>query len=149
MPTLSEKLLRQDNFPQVIADCKALVEAELASKSGVSAAAIKVAYKAVTAFAPGYYDHALNNLLPSFIQQLDPYWADFVNSGGSSFGDYLSKNGGSVSESLLAVTDQVAGTSSKAAVVRAYKAVRGGASKNIEAALPNLGDLLQRYMARP
>lgn len=149
MPTLSEKLLRQDNFPHVVADCKSLIEQELASKSGVSAAGLKLAYKAVTAFAPGYYDSAITNMLPSFVQQLDPYWADFVNSGGSSFGDYLAKNGDDACESLLAVTDQLAGTSSKGAVVKAYKSVRGGAGKHIEAALPNLGDLVQRYMARP
>ncbi|MBO0820875.1 MAG: hypothetical protein J2P26_08515 [Nocardiopsaceae bacterium] len=149
MPTLSEKLLRQDNFPNVVADVKGLVDQELASKSGVSAAAMKVAYKAVTAFAPGYYDSAVTNMLPSFVQQLDPYWAHFVNSGGSSFGDYLAKNGEAVSESLLSVTDRLAGTSSKGAVVRAYKTVRGGAGRHITEALPNLGDLVQRYMTRP
>ena len=149
MPTLSEKLLRQDNFPHVVADCKSLIEQELASKSGVSAAGLKLAFKAVRAFAPGYYDNAVSNMLPSFVQQLEPYWAHFVNSGGSSFGDFLSKNGDAASESLLAVTDQLAGTSTKGAVVKAYKTVRGGAGKNIQEALPNLGDLVQRYMARP
>lgn len=149
MPTLSEKLLRQDNFPNVIADCKSLIEQELSNKSGVSAAGLKVAYKAVTSFAPGYYDQALNAMVPEFIQQLDPYWDHFLNSGGSSFGDYLSKDGEQVSESLLSVTDQLAGTSNRAGVVRAYKAVRGGAGKNIQEALPNLGDLVQRYMGRP
>jgi hypothetical protein len=149
MPTLSEKLLRQDNFPHVVADVKGLVDQELAGKSGVSAVAMKIAYKAVTAFAPGYYDSAVTNMLPSFVEQLDPYWAHFVNSGGSSFGDYLAKNGEAVSESLLSVTDQLAGTSSKGAVVRAYKTVRGGAGRNITEALPNLGDLVQRYMGRP
>ena len=86
MPTLSEKLLRQDNFPNVIADCKSLIEQELGNKSGVSAAGLKVAYKAVTSFAPGYYDQALHAMVPEFIQQLDPYWEHFLNSGGSSFG---------------------------------------------------------------
>lgn len=149
MPTISEKLLRSDNFPNVVMDVKSLVDQELASKSGVSGTALKVAYKAVTAFAPGYYDSAVTNMVPSFVQQLDPYWDDFLNSGGSSFGDYLAKNGDAVSESLLQVTDQLAGTSSRGSVVKAYKAVRGGASKHIEEALPALGDLVQRYMARP
>jgi len=149
MPTLSEKLLRENTFPTVVADVKGLVEAELASKSGVSGTAIKVAYKAVTAFAPGYYDSAVTAMLPSFVQQLDPYWAEFVNSGGASFGDYLSKNGDAVSEALLSVTDQLAGSSSRGAVVKAYKTVRGGAGKHIQEALPGLGDLVQRYMARP
>lgn len=149
MPTLSEKLLRQDNFPHVVTDVKALVDQELASKSGVSGTAIKVAYKAVTAFAPGYYDSAITNMLPSFVQQLDPHWQGFLGSGGASFGDYLAKNSDAVSEDLLSVTDQLAGSSSKGAVVKAYKTVRGGAGKHIQEALPALGDLVQRYMARP
>jgi hypothetical protein len=149
MPTLSEKLLRQDNFPNVIADCKSLIEQELSNKSGVSATGLKLAYKAVTSFAPGYYDHAMKAMVPEFIQQLDPYWAHFVSSGGSSCGDYLAKNGEQVSESLLSVTDQLATTSNRGAVVKAYKTVRGGAGKNIQEALPNVGDLVQRYMARP
>ena len=149
MPTLSEKLLRQDNFPQVVTDVKALVEQELANKGGVSGTALKVAYKAVSAFAPGYYDSAVTNMTPSFVEQLDPYWAQFVQSGGSSFGDFLAKNGDDVAESLLSITDNLAGTSSKGAVVKAYKTVRGGAGKHIQEALPGLGDLVQRYMARP
>jgi hypothetical protein len=40
---------------QVVADCQALVEQEIAGKSGISGTAVKVAYKAVTSFAPGYY----------------------------------------------------------------------------------------------
>ena len=149
MPTLSEKLLRQDNFPQVVADCKTLIEQELDNKGGMSGGALKLAYKAVTSFAPGYYDSAVTAMVPSFVEKLDPFWAHFVNSGGSSFGDYLAKNGGQASEALLSVTDQLAESSSRGSVVKAYKTVRGGASKNIEAALPNLGDLVQRYMGRP
>jgi hypothetical protein len=143
--TLSQMLLGPATFPQVVADCRALVDQEISSKNGVSATAVKVAYKAVTAFAPGYYQNALSNMLPSFTEQLEPFWADFVYSGGSSFGDYLAKHGDEVSEALLSVTDQLAGTSSKAAIVRAYKTVRGGASKHIQAALPNLGDMVQKY----
>jgi hypothetical protein len=30
-------------------------------------------------------------------------------------------------------------------IIRAYKSVRGGAGKHIEAALPNLGALVQKY----
>jgi hypothetical protein len=50
-----------------------------------------------------------------------------------------------VSESLLKVTDQMAETSSRAVVVKAYHGVRGSAGRNIEAALPNLGALVQKY----
>ncbi|HEX3513205.1 MAG TPA: hypothetical protein VHT26_04295 [Trebonia sp.] len=144
MATLQEQLLTPENAPHLIADTKALVDSELASK-GITAAPLKGAYKAVTAFAPGYYDEVITAILPGVVYQLEPYWADFLTSGSADFGDYLAKRGGEASESLLAVTDDMAENSGRAAVVRAYRLVRGGASKNIEAALPALGALVQKY----
>ena len=41
----------------------------------------------------------------------------------------------------------MAANSGRAAVVKAYQLVRGGASKNIEPALPALGALVQKYAA--
>ena len=144
MATLQELLLTPENAPQLIADTKALVDSELSSK-GITAAPLKGAYKAVKAFAPGYYDEAITAILPGVVYQLEPYWADFKTSGGADFGDFLSKRPAEVSESLLAVTDDMASSSGRAAVVKAYQLVRGGAGKNIEAALPALGALVQKY----
>ena len=146
MATLQELLLTPENAPHLIADTKALVDSELASK-GITAAPLKAAYKAVKAFAPGYYEEAITAMLPGIVYQLEPYWADFKASGGADFGDYLAKRGDEVSESLLAVTDDMADNSGRAAVVKAYQLVRGGASKNIEAALPALGAMVQKYAA--
>jgi hypothetical protein len=143
--TLQEMLLTPEVKPQVVADCQALVQQELSSNSGISATALKVAYKAVTAFAPGYYQETIGNMLPDMANQLQPFWADFTASGGSEFGDYLAKRSGEVTEALLAVTDNMAGESQRPTIVRAYKAVRGGAGKHIEAALPNLGAMVQKY----
>jgi hypothetical protein len=46
---------------------------------------------------------------------------------------------------MLAVTDHMAEVSGRATIVKAYKMVRGSAGKNIEAALPNLGAMIQKY----
>lgn len=145
MATLHEMLLTPDAFPRVVTDLQALVSSELDSKGGVSGTALKAAYKAITSFAPGYYQQVISVMLPGMTDALQPYWADFLTSGGADFGDYLSKRGGEVSESLLAVTDNMAEISGRPAVVKAYRLVRGGAGKNIEAALPNLGTLVQKY----
>ena len=142
--TLQEMLLAPDVQPRVVADCQSLVNQELASK-GITAAPIKVAYKAVTAFAPGYYQETVNNMLPSVAYQLEPFWADFNASGGSEFGDYLVKRSDEVTQALLSITDGMAGDSQRPTIVKAYKAVRGSAGKNIEAALPNLGAMIQKY----
>jgi hypothetical protein len=144
LATLQELVLTPENAPHLIADTKALVDGELASK-GITAAPLKAAYKAVTAFAPGYYDEAITSILPGVVWQLEPFWADFQTSGGADFGDYLAKRGGEATEALLAVTDDMAANSGRAAVVKAYQLVRGGASKNIEPALPALGALVQKF----
>jgi hypothetical protein len=143
--TLHEMLLTPEAGPRVVADVQALVEQELASKSGISATAIKVAYKAVTAFAPGYYQETIAAMLPDMADALQPFWADFTASGGAGFGDYLSKRPEEVTEALLSVTDHMAEISARPTIVRAYKAVRGGASKHMEPALPSLGAMVQKY----
>ena len=144
MATLQDLLLTTENGPSLIADTQALVDGEISSK-GITAAPLKAAYKVVTTFAPGYYQEAITSMLPGMVYQLEPYWADFSTSGGADFGDYLAKRGPEVSESLLAVTDDMAEKSGRAAVVKAYRLVRGGAGKNIESALPALGAMVQKY----
>jgi hypothetical protein len=147
---LPDILLVDGAKERLTADCQALIDQELNAKSGVSAAALKVAYKVVTTFAPGYYQTILGNLLPSLLEQLQPFWADFHAAGGAgAFGDYLvSRNAnGEVAEALLSVTDRLAKGSQRAVIVKSYNTVRGGAGKHIEAALPNVGALVEKYAA--
>jgi hypothetical protein len=143
---LQELLLTPEKMPHLVADTQALVDNELSNK-GITAAPLKAAYKAVTAFAPGYYQEAITAIIPGVVHQLNPFWADFLASGGADFGDYLAKRGPEASEALLAVTDDMASKSGRGAVVKAYQLVRGGAGKNIETALPALGALIQKYAA--
>jgi len=145
--TLQEILLAPETQPKVMADCFTLIDQELADKSGVSATAVKLAYKTVKSFAPGYFRDTVENMLPLIVEKLEPYWADFNTSGGSEFGDYLAKRGDEVSESLLSVTDGMAAVSKRPTIIKAYRSVRGGAAKHIEAALPRLGDLVVKYAA--
>ena len=146
-PTLPDILQTNGAKQQITADCMALVEQELDAKSGVSAAALKIAYKAVTAFAPGYYQSTVEKLVPRMLDRLQPFWSDFQAGGGGRFGDYLVNRGGEVSEALLTVTDGMARGSNRGVVVKAYNAVREGAGKHIEAALPSLGGLVEKYAA--
>jgi hypothetical protein len=143
--TLQEILLAPDTRPKVASDCYALIQQELADKSGVSAAAVKLAYKTASTFAPGHIQHMINTLLPGMADNLQPFWADFNASGGSAFGDYLAKRGDEVSEAMLSVTDARAKASNRPIIYRAYGTVRGGAAKHVQAALPRVGDLVMKY----
>jgi hypothetical protein len=146
MATLQQVLLAPGTMPNVVADVQTMIDGEIDGKSGLSGAGLKVAYKAVTSFASGYYQSVIESMLPDMVAQLEPFWADFTVAGGW-FGDYLAKRGDVVAEALLSVTDRMARDSERPVVVRAYNAVRGGAAKNIEAALPNLGALVQKHMS--
>jgi hypothetical protein len=144
-PTLHEILLTPDTEPSVVADCLTLIQQEVAGKSGISGAAVKLAYKTARTFAKGYLQSTVESLLPDLVTQLEPYWADFSASGAAGFGDYLAKRSDEVSEALLSVTDARAKISQRPVIIRAYGTVRGGAAKNIAAALPNVGALVEKY----
>jgi hypothetical protein len=143
--TLQQILLAPDVQPRVVSDCLSLIEEQVSEKSGVSGTAVKLAYKTASTFAPGYLRTTVENLLPDIVEALAPYWADFSTSGGSDFGDYLAKRGDEVSEALLRVSDHHAEASNRPVIVKAYQAVRSGAAKHIEAALPAVGKLVLNY----
>ena len=144
MATLQE-MLTPEVEPQFVADCQALIDGEVNGKSGISGTAVKAAYKVAATFAPGYYTETIKSILPDMLDALEPFWADFLESGTAQFGDYLAKRGDEAADALLAVTDRMADVSGRAAIVKAYKMVRGSAGRNIEVALPALGALLQTY----
>jgi hypothetical protein len=143
--TLHEILLAPEIKPYVVDDCNALIEREVAEKSGISGTAVKLAYKTANTFAAGHVRKMVGTLLPGMVDNLQPFWADFLASGGADFGDYLTKRGDEVAEAMLAVTDARAAASGRPVIVRAYRSVRGGAGKHIQAALPQVGDLVLKY----
>jgi len=143
--TLPEILLAPGTQPQVVADCYELIEQEVSDKSGITGAAVKLAYKTVTAFAPGHIRYMVESLLPELADKLQPYWADFRASGSSEFSDYLVKRSDEVAEALLSVTDARAEASDRPTIVKAYRTVRGGAVKQVVGALPRVGDLVMKY----
>jgi Family of unknown function (DUF6918) len=143
--TLHDILTAPQTLPNVVKDGIALVDGQISDKSGISGAAIKLAYKAVTTFSPDHIQYMVYTLMPQMAEKLQPYWDDFLAAGGGSFGDYLAKRGGEVSETLLSITDARAEGSGRPVIVKAYKSVRGSAAKNVQAALPDLGALVQKY----
>jgi hypothetical protein len=143
--TLRQILLAPDAKPRVIADCYALIEQEVSGKSGISGTAVRLAYKTVNTLMPGHVRYMVESLLPEMVDKLEPYWADFISSGGSGFGDYLAKRGEEVSQALLSVTDARAAASGRPTIIKAYGTVRGSAARHVEAALPQVGDLVQKY----
>jgi hypothetical protein len=147
MPTLQETLLAPDTRPHVIADCEDLVDHEVGDMSGVTGAAVRLAYKTVRTFDAGHIPAMIESILPSVAEALQPYWASFTAGfpGSGDFGGYLADREDEVAEALLAITDSRRRASSRATIVKAYNTVRGSAAKHVKATLPALGALVQKY----
>jgi hypothetical protein len=143
--TLHDILLAPRTQPNVVADCEALIDQEVADMSGISGTAVKLAYRTVKTFASDHVHYMVETLLPRMADELQPYWADFNASAGAEFGDYLTKRGDEVAESLLTVTDERGRKSRRPTIVKAYNTVRSGATKHVKAALPQVGALVQKY----
>ena len=150
MPTLQETLLAREILPQLTADCQELIEHEVADMSGVTGAAVRLAYKTVRTFDAGHIRVMIESLLPDVAGALQPYWTSFAAGSrpdSGSFGSYLAAREDEVAEALLAITDDRRRSSERPVIVKAYNTVRGSAVKHVKAALPALGALVQKYQS--
>ena len=144
MPNLSEVLTNDSKKAAVIDDCCALIDAEVKDKGGISGLAIKAGYGAVKGVKPGFVKQVVTDLLPEFAKALDPIYQDAI-TGGKPIASFFGANGGRVAEALLAITDAKAERSKSGVVKGTYDKLRGSAKKNVEAAAPRLGEMVQKY----
>jgi len=86
----------------------------------------------------------VTDLLPDFARALDPIFQDAV-SEKKAIGSYFSANSGRVAEALLTITDAKAERAKSGVVKGTYEKLRGSAKKNVEAAVPRLGEMVQKY----
>lgn len=145
--SLSQQLLAKKNRPAVVTDLVEVVRQEVADKKGVSGAALKTGFATARKVMPDLVRKAVRRLLPDAARALDPFWDAYVAEGGSDFGAYLARRGDEVSAALLAITDARAEASSKDALKKVYRALRGKADAHVQAALPRLGATLQKHAA--
>lgn len=131
----------------MVKDAEGLVESEVSSKSGISGMAIKAGYKAVRAIKPELIPEAIDNLLDRFVERMEPFYESWVGSGKTStFGQYLNDRSTEVTNALLAVTDARAQKSS-GTVKATYQRLRPQGEKNVKAALPGLGRIIDKYIS--
>lgn len=146
MATLEQMLLSSENFPKVISDCKTLIDKQVAQRKGLSGMAIKGGYKAVKRFRPDVIETSLESLLPEFVQKLEPFWQEYEEKGGSlTMRQFLQGNSSRVASALLSITDERARKTDLKVLKSAYSKLRPFAQENVEQALPDVGDLVQRY----
>jgi hypothetical protein len=144
MASLREILGSGEKRTTLIDDSLRLVDAEVDDKSGLSGIAIKTAYKVVKGVSPGFLPQAVDHLMDSFLDALDPIYQESVARGVAPRA-HLEANADRAADALLGITDARA-RSAKNQVVRAtYERLRGQAKKHVLAAIPRLGELFERH----
>jgi len=144
MPKLPEVLTSEAKKPAVVDDCLALIDAEVADKSGISGLAIKAGYAAVKGVKPGFIKQVVADLLPEFADALDPLYQQ-AQSESKPVAAFFDANTSKVADALLAITDAKAQKSKSGVVKGTYDKLRGTAKKNVEAAVPRLGKMIEKH----
>lgn len=147
METLKERLTAPERRERVVADVVGLVESEVKSKGGISGMAIKAGFAAVNKVKPTLIRDAVNNLLERFIEQVEPFYKHWNEEGRTqSLENYLSGRTSDVANALLKVTDDRAAKVEAGLVQKTYLKLRPTGQRNVEAAVPGLGRVLEPHL---
>jgi hypothetical protein len=145
MGALSDALADPAKKATIVEDCLELLDAEVKDKSGLSGLAVKAGYAAVKGIRPGFIKQVVTDLLPEFAQGIDPIWQEGKDAGKST-PEHFNANSGRVADALLAITDEKAKRAKSGVVKSTYEKLRGTAKKNVEAAVPRLGKLIEKHV---
>lgn len=147
MKTLAEYVSVPPTRATVVAECVALVEDEVKSKSGLSGGLIKASYGTVKAIKPGFVEGVIDALFDEWVGKLEPFFARWRAGGQGSLSEFLAARSDEVAEELLAVTDGRAHTTKHKTAAKLYDKMRPSAKKNVAGAVPRLGALMEKHVS--
>lgn len=127
----------------VIADCRQLMDEQVAAKKGLGGVAIKTAYKVIKGLGPDYLSKAIAGLLPAICTALDPLWDEGLQNGDPV--SHLSQNTSQTADAVLSVTDVRIEQSNNKPVKGAYGKLRKSVKGDVEGAVPGLAKIIGTY----
>ncbi|MBO3457771.1 hypothetical protein G7B40_021635 [Aetokthonos hydrillicola Thurmond2011] len=140
---LSEGLSNPTKKAMVVDDCCKMIDAQLASKQGISGIALKTAFNTLKGIKPGYISDVVETLLPQCLDAIDPIWCEGVQNGDPV--EYLVEHRSRTAEVLLSVTDNLVKDSKRKIARATYNQLRGSAKQHVEAAVPDLAKVIEKY----
>jgi hypothetical protein len=144
MVTLKDLLGDPQNRSKVIHDCVDVIDAEVKDKGGLSGMAIKAGYAVVNGVKPTFIAEAVDHMLDEFAGALDPTY-QAAKAAGKPVATYFLDHKSAVADALLAITDARAKRAKTVAVIKTYEKLRGTAKQHVEAAIPRVGRLIEKY----
>jgi hypothetical protein len=144
MSQLTAALTDESKKTQVVDACCDVIDQEVGDKSGLSGLAIKAGYKSIQNIKPGFVRKVVTDLVPEFAAALEPVYQE-AKAQSKPVEAHFVANSGRVADALLAITDGKAARSSSSMVKGTYDKLRGIAKKNVEAAVPRLAKLVEKF----
>ena len=145
MSNLVEVLGGPPKRESVIAECVALIDAQVKQKGFV----IKSAYATIKAIKKKFVPEVVDALLDDWLGKLQPHYDKWAQTKPSGFADYMISRSEDVAEDLLSVTDARAEKTSHTTAKKMYARLRDSAKKNVVEAVPELSRMLERHLAAP
>ncbi len=144
--TLKTTLLDPNRRPDVVKDLHALVDAEMADKSGVSGMAVKGGYSVLNKMSASFVPDAIDGMLEDFVTRMEPFYAEFLAGSNASLEQYFASKPEEVANALLGVTDDRAEASQRESVKKVYAKLRPQGQKHVQEALPRLAAVVERHV---
>ena len=146
--SIADQLLSSPKREALVADATRVLDDEVAGKRGLSGKVVKVAFRGVKSFKPGFVPHAIDDLLDEFVRRIEPFYDEWQSSGDSrACRDYFVARGGDVADALLAITDERAARSVNRSLVSAYNKLRPKGRQHVVDAMPRVGALIEKHAA--
>ena len=142
MSSLVEVLGAAPKRETVIADCVSLIDAQVKQKGFI----IKSAYATIKAIKKGFIVETVDALLDDWLNKLQPHYDKWSANKTSSLSDYLVARSDDVAEDLLSVTDARAAKTSHGTAKKMYGKMRDGAKRNVVEAIPDLAKLVEKHV---
>ncbi|MBF0352464.1 MAG: hypothetical protein HQM11_15645 [SAR324 cluster bacterium] len=143
---LVDLLLAAEKKASLVQDFVKLIDAEVEAKKGLGGMAIKTVYKLANSVNANLVPEALNNLLPEFIQALNPFYEKFKQTQEQSFTAFIQNKANEVTNALLSVTDQRAARTHHKTLKAGYEKLRSTAETQVNTALPKVAGIIEKYI---
>jgi hypothetical protein len=140
---LSDELLNSNKKDMIVDDCCTMIEAQIASKSGLSGIALKTAFATLKGVKPGYIPYVVEQILPQCFTAIDPIWNEGLQTGDPVA--HLITSRDRTADALLTVTDERAKKAKRPIVRGTYEKFRGSAKQHVEEAVPEFAKVISKY----
>lgn len=138
---LARQLLDPAVFPQLLEDSKALVADEIQKKN----MALRTGFNMVKKAKPNLIDRGMRELLPEFVDALEPFYASAEADPNTQFRDHLLARKTEVADALLAVSDRRVADVDNRVVKSGYQRLRGRAQREVIAAMPGIAAVMSKH----